>query len=60
MLSWNDVVQLIRRAHIDQDTNVAQKEVDLAYGAKDRQADITFFSFFIIPMYVLCVFPSKH
>jgi hypothetical protein len=52
-LSWDGVVELIRRAHYSQDTNLTQREIDLAYGAKDRHASITH-NFLVFFQYCMC------
>jgi hypothetical protein len=37
-LSWKQLSELVREAHHNGDANVIQREIDLAYGLKDRHA----------------------
>ena len=39
-LSWEGVATLIKRAHRNEDNNLTQREIDLAYGLKDKQVSI--------------------
>jgi hypothetical protein len=39
-LSWEGVATLLKEAHHNQDTNLTQREIDLAYGLKDKQKHI--------------------
>jgi hypothetical protein len=39
-LSWEWVITLIKRAHRNEDRNLTQREIDLAYGLKDKQVSI--------------------
>jgi sucrose-6-phosphate hydrolase SacC (GH32 family) len=39
-LSWEGVDTLIKRAHRNEDHNLTQREIDLAYGLKDKQVSI--------------------
>ena len=39
-LSWEGVATLIKRAHRNEDHNLTQREIDLAYGLKDKQVSI--------------------
>jgi hypothetical protein len=39
-LSWEVVATLIKRAHHNEDHNLMQREIDLAYGLKDKQVSI--------------------
>ena len=39
-LSWEGVATLLKEAHHNQDTNLTQREIDLAYGLKDKHASI--------------------
>jgi hypothetical protein len=41
-LSWEGVATLLKEAHRNQDTNLTQREIDLAYGLKDKHASILF------------------
>jgi hypothetical protein len=41
-LSWEGVATLLKEAHCNQDTNLTQREIDLAYGLKDKHASILF------------------
>ena len=36
-LSWEGVASLVKAAHRNGDTNITQREIDLAYGLKDKQ-----------------------
>jgi hypothetical protein len=36
-LSWEGVASLVKEAHRNGDTNVTEREIDLAYGLKDKQ-----------------------
>ena len=39
-ISWEGVASLVKAAHCNGDTNSTQREIDLAYGLKDKQASI--------------------
>ncbi len=39
-LSWEGVASLVKEAHHNGDTNVTKREIDLAYGLKDKQVSI--------------------
>ena len=39
-LSWEGVASLVKEAHRNGDTNVTKREIDLAYGLKDKQVII--------------------
>ena len=39
-LSWEGVATLIKIAHRNEDHNLMQREIDLAYGLKDKQVSI--------------------
>ena len=39
-ISWEGVASLVKATHHNGDTNVTQREIDLAYGLKDKQASI--------------------
>ena len=39
-LSWEGVAALIKRSHRNEDHNIMQREIDLAYGLKDKQVSI--------------------
>ena len=39
-LSWEGVASLVKEAHRNGDTNVTERETDLAYGLKDKQVSI--------------------
>ena len=39
-LSWESVASLVKVAHCNGDTNITQREIDLAYGLKDKQESI--------------------
>jgi hypothetical protein len=39
-LSWEGVASLVKEAHRNGDTNVTEREIDLAYGLKDKQVII--------------------
>ena len=39
-LSWEGVASLVKEAHHNGDTNVTEREIDLAYGLKDKQVII--------------------
>jgi hypothetical protein len=41
-LSWEGVATLLKEAHRNQDTYITQREIDLAYGLKDKHASILF------------------
>lgn len=45
ILSWDMVAELIRKACLDHDTDLTQREIDIAYGAKDRNVSISNFHF---------------
>ena len=35
-LSWNKVAELIKKSNLDHDAYLNKKEIDIAYGTKDR------------------------
>ena len=39
-ISWEGVASLVKEAHRNGDTNLTQREIDLAYGVKDKQESI--------------------
>ena len=39
-LSWEGVASLVKEAHRNGNTNVTEREIDLAYGLKDKQVSI--------------------
>jgi hypothetical protein len=39
-LSWEGVASLVKETHRNGDTNLTQREIDLAYGLKDKQESI--------------------
>ena len=39
-LSWEGVASLVKESHRNGDTNLTQREIDLAYGLKDKQESI--------------------
>ena len=39
-LLWEGVASLVKEAHRNGDTNVTEREIDLAYGLKDKQVII--------------------
>jgi hypothetical protein len=39
-LSWEGVASLVKATHHNGDTNLTQREIDLAYGLKDKHASI--------------------
>ena len=39
-LSWEGVASLVKEAHRNGDTNVTEREIDLAYGLKDKHVSI--------------------
>ena len=39
-ISWEGVASLVKAAHRNGDTNLTQREIDLAYGLKDKQESI--------------------
>ena len=39
-ISWEGVASLVKVAHHNGDTNITQREIDLAYGLKDKQESI--------------------
>ena len=39
-ISWEGVASLVKAAHCNGDINLTQREIDLAYGLKDKQASI--------------------
>ena len=56
-ISWEGVTSLVKATHLNGDTNLTQREIDLAYGLKDKQASIlinhTIFFFANILVYTL-------
>ena len=41
-LSWEGVSTLVIEAHHNGDTNFTEREIDLAYGLKDKQESMLF------------------
>ena len=39
-VSWERVASLVKVAHRNGDTNLIEREIDLAYGLKDKMASI--------------------
>ena len=39
-ISWEGVASLVKEAHLNGDTNLTQREIDLAYGLKDKKTSI--------------------
>ena len=39
-ISWEGVTSLVKATHHNGDTNLTQREIDLAYGLKDKKASI--------------------
>ena len=39
-ISWEGVDSLVKAAHHNGDTNLTQREIDLAYGLKDKKGSI--------------------
>ena len=39
-ISWEGVTSLVKAAHRNGDTNITEREIDLAYGLKDKQVSI--------------------
>ena len=39
-ISWEGVASLVKETHHNGDTNLTQREIDLAYGLKDKQTSI--------------------
>ena len=39
-ISWEDVASWVTEAHDNGDTNITEREIDLAYGLKDKMAII--------------------
>ena len=39
-ISWEGVASLVKAAHHNGDTNLTQREIDLAYGLKHKQESI--------------------
>ena len=39
-LTWEGVASLVKEAHRNGDSNVTQREIDLAYGLRDKQVRI--------------------
>jgi hypothetical protein len=50
-LSWQRLSELVREAHRNEDANVTQREIDLAYGLKDGQ--VSNFTHFIQLFYII-------
>ena len=40
-ISWEGVASFVKAAHRNGDTNLTQREIDLAYGLKDKKASIS-------------------
>ena len=39
-ISWEGVASLVKAAHCNGDINLTKREIDLAYGLKDKMANI--------------------
>ena len=39
-ISWEGVASLVKAAHRNGDTNITKREIDLAYGLKDKHTSI--------------------
>ena len=39
-ISWEGVASLVKASHHNGDTNITQREIDLAYGLKDKKESI--------------------
>ena len=39
-ISWEGLTSLVQATHRNGDTNLAQREIDLAYGLKDKKESI--------------------
>ena len=39
-ISWEGVASFVKATHHNGDTNLIQREIDLAYGLKDKQTNI--------------------
>ena len=39
-ISWEGAASLVKEAHRNGDTNITQREIDLAYGLKEKQESI--------------------
>ena len=39
-ISWEGVDSLVKETHRNGDTNITKREIDLAYGLKDKQTSI--------------------
>ena len=39
-LSWEGVASLVKEAHRNGDANLTEREIDLAYGLKDKQVSM--------------------
>ena len=39
-ISWEGVASLVKAAHRNGDTNLTEREINLAYGLKDKQESI--------------------
>ena len=39
-ISWEGVASLVKATHCNGDTNLTQREIDLAYGLKDKKESI--------------------
>jgi hypothetical protein len=50
-LSWKRLSKLVREVHRNRDANVTQREIDLAYGLKNRQ--VSNFTHFIQLFYFI-------
>jgi hypothetical protein len=47
MLTWEGVSKLVIEAHCNGYTNLTHREIDLAYGLKDKQESMLFIQYFI-------------
>ena len=39
-ISWEGVASLVKEAHLNGDNNLTEREIDLAYGVKDKMTSI--------------------
>ena len=58
-ISWEGVASFVKATHHNGDTNLTQREIDLAYGLKDKQESILInhSKYVILKITFYCSFP---
>ena len=57
-ISWEGVASSVKASHRNGDTNLTEREIDLAYGLKDKQTILLINHIFVVnQLYFCCSFP---